>query len=227
MGQLETFDEILARTLDDGRMSRGEKRALQQVLEDWKLDADQVAVLRSRAFDAARSAGAGGGVLDWLEEVVKAIDAAVPTASANPGEAWFSPGEDCRERILDLVRSTRQRLDICVFTITDNLITDAVLEARRRKVEVRIVTDDQKSYDRGSDVEELARAGIPVAVDTSDKHMHHKFAIFDERTLLTGSYNWTRSAFTSNEENIVVITDDPLIESFSQEFERLWNRFSG
>ena len=43
----------------------------------------------------------------------------------------------------------------------------------------------------------IERAGIPVAFDASEHHMHHKFAIFDGRTLLSGSYNWTRSAAIS------------------------------
>ena len=53
-------------------------------------------------------------------------------------------------------------MDVCVFTITCNEIADAILAAHKRGVRVRIITDDDQSKTRGSDVEELARAGIPV-----------------------------------------------------------------
>jgi phosphatidylserine/phosphatidylglycerophosphate/cardiolipin synthase-like enzyme len=52
--------------------------------------------------------------------------------------------------------------------------------------------------------------------------MHHKFAIFDDSALLTGSYNWTRGAARFNNENFIVTTDRRLIHPFSQTFERLW-----
>ena len=38
---------------------------------------------------------------------------------------------------------------------------------------------------------------------------------FDDRTVLTGSYNWTRSAADYNKENFLVTPDDSLIQSFS------------
>ena len=52
--------------------------------------------------------------------------------------------------------------------------------------------------------------------------MHHKFAIADTDLLLTGSYNWTRSASTENNENVVVSNNARLVSSFQKEFDRLW-----
>ena len=52
--------------------------------------------------------------------------------------------------------------------------------------------------------------------------MHHKYAVVDGSVLLTGSYNWTRSAFRVNEENIVVTDDPRLVRAFSKAFEELW-----
>jgi phosphatidylserine/phosphatidylglycerophosphate/cardiolipin synthase-like enzyme len=56
--------------------------------------------------------------------------------------------------------------------------------------------------------------------------MHHKFALFDRETLLTGSYNWTRSAGEVNQENLVVTSDAHLVAAFVQEFEQLWKDFA-
>jgi phosphatidylserine/phosphatidylglycerophosphate/cardiolipin synthase-like enzyme len=55
--------------------------------------------------------------------------------------------------------------------------------------------------------------------------MHHKFAIFDESTLLTGSYNWTLSAMRHNEENLIVTDDAALVRRFAEVFTSLWEQW--
>ena len=101
-----------------------------------------------------------------------------------------------------------------------------MLAAHKRGVGVRIITDDEESLDGGSDVYFLHDHGIPMAMDMSENHMHHKFAIFDGEWLLNGSFNWTRSASEFNQENLLVTTNPALVEPFKAEFERLWRLFS-
>lgn len=225
------LDEILRRTLEDGKLSRGERQALGLLLEGTPLDARGKALYRSRAFEAARSAmdqPRAREVLDWLEAVLAAPGASeAAERSASVADACFSPGEVCVQRITALLGGARRTAEICVFTITDDRIAKAVLDAHRRGVQVRIVTDNEKAYDLGSDVESLAKAGVPVAVDISPFHMHHKFALFDGKTLLTGSYNWTRGAARENEENLVVTDDPRFVAAFTKEFEHLWEKFKG
>jgi len=141
-------------------------------------------------------------------------------------EAWFSPGDDCAHRIAQLIAHARKSVDIAVFTITDDRISEAILQAHRKGVELRIATDDEKAGDLGSDIPRLRAAGVPVRMDRSEFHMHHKFAIFDGEHLLTGSYNWTRGASRDNEENFLVTGDPRLVAAFARTFERLWKRLS-
>jgi len=114
-------------------------------------------------------------------------------------------------------------MKICVFTISDDRIADAILRAYQRGVKIIIITDDHKLHDLGSDIKELAKLGLDVWVDKTKSHMHHKFAIFDEVRVLTGSYNWTRSAAMYNHENIVITDNLSIVQDFSREFDRLWN----
>ena len=133
-----------------------------------------------------------------------------------------------KEAINNVVRHadahSRRTANICVFTITDNRVSEAILDAHRRNVSVRIVTDNEKAEDLGSDVERLEAAGIPVRVDRSPFHMHHKFAILDGKTLVMGSYNWTRGAARDNQENLIVTNDLRLVKPFSDTFDHLWNQ---
>ncbi len=219
----QDIDSMLRQTLDDGRLSRGERDALGQVFDE--LPPDTRAMARNRAFDLVRDRldGEAQGLLTWLERVVKL---SVPKAVALPSiSAAFSPGEDCRNRIATLLRGTRRRLDICVFTITDDFLSKEIVKAHERGVAVRVITDDDKAHDKGNDARALARAGVPVRFDLSEAHMHHKFALFDGRTLLNGSYNWTRSAFTQNEENVVVGSDERLVAVFQEQFDKMWAQF--
>ena len=73
--------------------------------------------------------------------------------------------------------------------------------------------------------ERIARAGVEVRVDDSTHHMHHKFAVFDNLTLVTGSYNWTRSAAEYNQENVIVTDEPRLVAAYVRSFDGLWDRF--
>ena len=219
------FDKILKHTLADFRLSRGEKRVLGNILKECDPDQQQLAFLRHRAFEIARGELAGpeaSKVVDWLEKVVKVLQPE-PVDASPPAAAYFSPGDNCVQKIVNLLGRVRRKVDICVFTITDDRITESIVNAHQRRAAIRIITDNDKAEDRGSDIDELERAGIPVRVDRTDYHMHHKFAVFDDAVTLTGSYNWTRSAARYNEENFIITSDARLTRAFSAAFEQLWN----
>lgn len=229
--QRDEIDEILLKTWDDHRLSRGERKALTALLAEHREDRELLAYFRHRAFELARREARdarGREVVDWLEELLRTIEQAesgehVPVLA----EAHFSPGDRCRRRIIGLIELARRTVDACVFTITDDRIAEALLEAHHRGVRVRIITDNEKVVDLGSDIVDLAGAGIDVRVDRTEHHMHHKFAIIDEAFLVTGSYNWTLSAASHNEENIVVSNDRRLVRAFAETFEGLWSTFGG
>ncbi|KAG2482207.1 hypothetical protein HYH03_018852 [Edaphochlamys debaryana] len=128
-------------------------------------------------------------------------------------------------RFLDYLASARQTLDICVFTITNDDISDVVLDLYRKGVKIRIITDNDQAHTQGSDIAKFQAAGIAVRQDKTPAHMHHKFAIIDGRLLMNGSFNWTRQAVTSNNENVTVLSDPTVITSFQGQFNKLWAEF--
>lgn len=225
----DTWRSMLERTLEDGRLSRSEAQALAAWLADDVPDDDARQRLRSEVFRLARAHATSGGVdglLLWAERVTTRLDAVrAPAARAvGPTQAFFGPGPDCLGALLAAWRAVRHAADLCVFTITDDRIREAIEAAVRRRVRVRLVTDDGKRDDLGSDVVQLARAGVEVVFDDEPAHMHHKFAVFDGRVLLNGSFNWTRSASEANAENLVRSEEPGLVAAFQAEFDRLWGR---
>lgn len=227
MAQASDFTHAIAVTLEDGTLTRKEGQALRALAAEHRHDRERLAQLRNTAFRLAgeRIERDPVGTLKWLGKVDKIIDNAARQSDDTPRpRAAFAPGDNGLSLILTSLREARRTVDICVFTITDDRITDAILDADRRGVAVRIVTDNDKRFDSGSDIHRLSRSGIAVRYDPDEDHMHHKFAIVDDTTLITGSYNWTRGA-TRNHENVLLLHDPPLIRHHRNEFERLWRAF--
>lgn len=209
-----------------------ELRATRQRARDAEVRLDETDEARRRS---ELQVGTLEGRVKDLEERLRELIA--PPAAVDPGlelrrpaaalaEAHFSPGDECLAAIRLQLSRARASADVCVFTITDDRIADAILAAHRRGVRVRVVTDNDKAFDEGSDIRKLEAAGIEIREDRTEFHMHHKFAIFDQRVLLTGSYNWTRGAARFNEENVIVSDDARLVGPFGREFAALWGRLS-
>lgn len=224
---IQELEQLLIDSLEDFKLSQDEKavfRGFSDTLSD-----DQLRFLRNKAFDLSRGYIEEGGekalrVHNWLDRLVKVIQPLEKKTQIQP-EAYFSPGTDCRNKIIRLIETAKQSIDICVFTISDNKITQAIFAAFKRGVVVTIISDNDKSNDRGSDIDYLSEHGVKVILDKSSYHMHHKFAVFDNRILLNGSFNWTRSATDANEENITVLADPALVLQFRERFEDLKRKF--
>lgn len=224
---IETLKHQLEESLIDTRLSDDEKRQLTDALMRAKLPEEALRQLRNRAFDMVRDLLINEpdnndplALVRWLEGVVRAVD--VTRGGVRQDNAYFSPGDECRRAIIGQLQGCRQSADICVFTLSDDHISEQVLATHRRGVAVRLITDNEKVFDDGSDVLALQKAGVPVRVDKTPAHMHHKFAIFDRKRIINGSYNWTRSAGVHNLENIVLSHDHLLVEQFNRAFDALW-----
>ncbi|WBO83862.1 phospholipase D-like domain-containing protein [Hymenobacter yonginensis] len=216
------------RAFADSTLSPDEARQLRQRLTERAQHPAGLADLRHRLFGLARDRFNNfqdKAVVEWLEAAsALLLPAPAPAAArATHAEVYFSPNDDCVAAIRRFLGQAACQLDICVFTIADDRLTDAVLAAHRRGVRVRLLTDNDKLHDRGSDVRQLHAAGLPIRVDRTDNHMHHKFAVADNRTVLTGSYNWTRSAAELNLENLLISDDETLVKRYTGEFNKLWD----
>lgn len=221
---LESFQQ----TLEDHVFSPGEKQALRQRLDEAGLTDEEKAFLRNRLFDLARTYTRRSfesqrvlHILDWLDSATKILYKPGPKLTQ---EAFFSPTDDCVNAVIGYLRTALSTLRLCVFTITDDRITRQILQCHQGGVAIEILSDNEKAFDPGSDIPTLAQAGIAVRIDTTSNHMHHKFAVIDDEVLLTGSYNWTRSAAHYNYENILVTNDAAVVKRYLDCFQSLWPR---
>jgi len=218
------------RAFADSTLSQQEARQLRQRLAEHGQHGTELHELRHLLFELARNrfnTFQDKAVVEWLETAsALLLPPATPPARATRSEVHFSPGTECVAAIQRFIRQAAHQFDVCVFTVADDRLTDALLAAHRRGLQVRLLTDNDKLLDRGSDVRQLAAAGLPVRIDHTEYHMHHKFAVADNHTVLTGSYNWTRSAAEHNLENLLITDDHTLAQRYAQEFERLWGQMA-
>ncbi|MFK7974576.1 MAG: phospholipase D-like domain-containing protein [Halioglobus sp.] len=230
MKELETQ---LYQTFEDYRLSKEEKYEFRDLLQTYSEDPDTLSFVRNRAFDIVAEHMRGSASFDkasyrWLEHIVKLIDQVRSSASPrSPSEVYFSPGDECKSRIISLLDGARSNVEICVFTISDNDISHAILAAYERNIRVRVITDNDKANDRGSDVERLIESGVAVVKDQTPNHMHHKFALVDGSYVINGSFNWTRSASKYNNENIMVVSNSAVVARFAGKFDAMWREFGG
>ena len=136
----------------------------------------------------------------------------------------FTPEGNCRELILSEIEDAKKTLDIAIYSLTNLEISSALVAAKSRGIDIRVITDNEQSQNQYSKAQYLADSGIPVRYDGYG-YMHHKFAIIDNAMVITGSYNWSNSAETRNDENVVFIRSRDVAETYTSEFDRLWERY--
>lgn len=199
--------------------SNGTKKEIADLIS--ALSREEIGELRYRLFNEARrfeQTQSGQEALFWLQNCFDLIG----EYKFSMHKVYFSPGTDILESISDLLRQARQTLDICVFTITDERLANDILNCHQSGIQVRIITDDDKMYDHGSEIKYLHDAGVPVKIDHSQYHMHHKFGIIDSRIIFTGSFNWTYTASKHNQENLLITTNYDIIRQYSEQYELMW-----
>lgn len=152
-----------------------------------------------------------------------AFPAAFP-GSASSADVYFSPDGGIRQHLVHTIQQSRQHIDVAVYQITSTELASALVAAKDRGVRIRILTDREKIESDGPALRKLRSAGIAIRSlgVVEQRLMHNKFAVFDDRVVATGSYNWTQSAERANYENLVLLDDPELVARFEREFQRLW-----
>ncbi|MFW6263103.1 MAG: phospholipase D-like domain-containing protein [Thermotogota bacterium] len=140
----------------------------------------------------------------------------------NSSKVRFSPEEDCFEFLLDELSQAKKTVYIAMFAFSDNRIAHYLKILSSKGVKVYILVDkDWNLSSIYSDIDDMARY-TSLRLDISDALLHEKFVIIDEKILLTGSYNYTASAQTRNDEYIFKTKNTGLVSRFTQHFLTLW-----
>jgi phosphatidylserine/phosphatidylglycerophosphate/cardiolipin synthase-like enzyme len=129
----------------------------------------------------------------------------------------FTPALDCTQTIVTAINQAQKQILVQAYSFTSAPIARALLQASKRGIEVKILLDKSQSRQRGfSPAKLFADYHIPVAIDYKPSIAHNKVMIIDSKTVITGSFNFTRAAQEKNAENVLIITDAALAQKYKQ-----------
>ncbi len=99
-----------------------------------------------------------------------------------------------------------------VYTFTKSNIAEALVQAKKRGVDVRGITDAGQSQGalEAKIVKKLEAAGIPVETQKHPQGIMHIKMLVTDNAYALGSYNWTESATNLNDEVLEIGTDGTL-----------------
>jgi phosphatidylserine/phosphatidylglycerophosphate/cardiolipin synthase-like enzyme len=151
-------------------------------------------------------------------------------------QAYFSPDDGLAEKLIYLIDHEQESMQIAVFQFTNIDIARAIKRAYQRGVKVEIITDPLCLQDKFNKITWLSQEGITIYVYNPDaskttlsNKMHNKFLICgknieDKKLIWMGSFNFTKSADTANQESVVVLDDRTLINQFAKQYAKLKER---
>jgi phosphatidylserine/phosphatidylglycerophosphate/cardiolipin synthase-like enzyme len=123
-------------------------------------------------------------------------------------DLWLSP-DSKGQALAALKRQIRmaQKSIVCaLFTFTHPVLEEALIEAHQRGIQILVLIDRYAALGSSlSTVQRLEKEGIQVVQSVGKKLLHHKMALFDDHTLVMGSANWTKAAFTKNSDCLLML----------------------
>lgn len=141
-------------------------------------------------------------------------------------EFYFAPQHEPVEVMKSLLSEADHSALFMVFSMTHPELSDALIDLHADGVEVAGVLDKGQANPWYSKDEVLAEAGVPIYLDGNENaigfaggKLHHKALIVDAGTgsdpfVVTGSFNWSKSADTKNDENLIVIRDPQIVNAY-------------
>ena len=140
-------------------------------------------------------------------------------------EVYYGPDDAPLDRLTTLYRHATRYLYVAVYGLTSPRAVEAMVAAKKRGVDVRMITDRQRTEDvkQRTALHTLQLAGIPILVNEHDGLMHMKQVVIDDEVNTTGSMNHTTSGNRYNDERLDVIADHAITVKAREKFLAMWN----
>ncbi|MBN8656479.1 MAG: DUF1669 domain-containing protein [Anaerolineae bacterium] len=147
------------------------------------------------------------------------------TMDGTPVDVYFSPDDGVQAILLDILNDAQESIYFMAFSFTADELGNVIRERAESGVTVAGVMDeDQVKSNQGTEYDAFRQAGLDVYIDGNPGQMHHKIMIVDESIVIVGSYNFTNSAETRNDENLLVIYNDQIAAQFIEEFKLVYGQ---
>ena len=141
-----------------------------------------------------------------------------------------------------VINNANDSVDLALFVFSEQSVANILQQKQKQKVNISGVFDGgfafryysevldlfgvtifrhcQAEVDNNPWIDPLKTVGI-ANIAVGDK-LHHKFALVDQQTVISGSQNWSQAANHKNDEALIVINNFTLAQHFDREFQRLF-----
>ncbi len=214
-----------------------------------KIDSPEVADLFTKEFNLMWGDGVAGqldskfGLQKPIQNSHQVIlgdnQITVKFSPNSPTQPWLQSSNGL---IANTLSSASQSIDIALFVFSEQRLANILEIRHNNNVKIRALIDSgfaYRPYSEALDMMGIALAekcknqpdnhlwknpittvGIPVLA--KGDLLHHKFAVIDHKTVITGSHNWTKAANNGNDETLLVIENPIVAAHYQREFDRLY-----
>lgn len=138
----------------------------------------------------------------------------LPVSPSGKIKVFFSPQGGCTEAIVSTIDASTASIRGQIYYFTSTPIAAALRRAHDRGVNVQIILDKSQKTALYSVADYLHNSGIPVWIDSAHATAHNKVLVVDSADVITGSFNWTKSAEERNAENLLIISDKEIAKLY-------------
>lgn len=129
--------------------------------------------------------------------------------------------ESIKTILAEKLQEASESLKVAVAWLNDPILFEILFEKAKTIPVQLLVVNDRLNNTSGNDFNGFVQSDYgELYLAEASKLMHHKFAIIDNKYVVTGSYNWTRGA-RNNRENIIFTDSLDVVNEFTAEFDKL------
>lgn len=139
-------------------------------------------------------------------------------------EVAFSPNFGATDTIVKALHEAKKTILVQAYSFTSKEIAQALADAKKRGVDVKVILDKSQESEKYTSATFLANQQIPVKIDRAFAIAHSKIMIIDDMNVITGSFNFTKSAENNNAENVLIIRGNKeLANLYIQNWQWRWS----
>jgi len=128
-------------------------------------------------------------------------------------DVCFAPCYNCTSQIISAISQAKHQILVQAYSFTSVPIAKALVNAKNRGVDVKIILDKSQVTAKYFAVTFFTKHGISPSIDYKPAIAHNKTMIIDNKTVITGSFNFTKAA-KENAENLLIIHDTNLTKKY-------------
>lgn len=163
-----------------------------------------------------------GGFFGPPGELQQLVDGAGLTIGGMQVQPYFSPRGGGKAAVEAELQDARKSIKFMTFSLTDEQVGNILVKKDKGGVDVEGVFDRWLAAGEYSLFDKLKRRGLKVSKDGNQALMHHKVFVVDDEVVITGSFNYSKNAEASNNENFLIIRDAPHIaRAYVSEFRKV------